>query len=66
MAPRLRYVVYQDARTYTWAVHDRLRSYTLRPRLARTAATNLARDYEADWRRQCERWIEAEHQDSLH
>jgi len=61
MNPRPRYVVYEDARTYTWAVHDRLRRYSIRTRLAQAAATNLARDYEAAWRRQCAAWQEAEH-----
>ncbi len=64
MSPRLRYIIYLDTRTYTWAVHDRLRSYSIRTRLAQVVATNLARDYEAEWRRQCAAWIEAEHWDS--
>ncbi len=63
MIPRARFGIYQDARTSTWAVFDRLRSYARRTRLAQAAATNLARDYEAAWRRQCVEWIEAEHRD---
>ncbi len=46
-----RFGIDQDARTSTWAVFDRLRSYARRTRLAQAAATNLARDYEAAWRR---------------
>ncbi len=42
---------------------DRLRNYSIRTRLAQAAATNLARDYEAAWRRQCAEWIEAEWRD---
>ncbi len=63
MTPRPRFAIYQDARTHTWAVFDRLRNYSIRTRLAQAAATNLARDYEAAWRRQCAEWIEAEHRD---
>ncbi len=63
MTPRPRFGIYQEARMPTWAVFDRLRSYALRTRLAQAAATNLARDYEAAWRRQCVEWIEAEHRD---
>jgi len=63
MIPRPRYVIYHDPRTNTWAVHDRLSRYSIRRRLAQAAATNLARDYEAEWRRQCVEWIEAEWRD---
>ncbi len=63
MTPRPRFAIYQDARTRTWAVFDRLRNYSIRTRLAQAAATNLARDHEAEWRRQCVAWIEAEHWD---
>ncbi len=64
MTPHARFGIYQEAQTPTWAVFDRLRSYSIRSRLAQAAATNLARDHEAEWRRQCAEWIEAEHRDA--
>ncbi|MDQ2829053.1 MAG: hypothetical protein M3Y74_08385 [Chloroflexota bacterium] len=65
MTPRPRFAIYHDAMTRTWAVFDRLRSYSIRTRLAQAAATNLARDYEAAWRQQCEQWQQAEWRDAL-
>jgi len=61
MTRRTRFTTHENVWTRTWSVVDHLRSYAIRTRLAQAAATNLARDYEAEWRRQCAEWIEAEH-----
>jgi len=61
---RPRYVIYQDARTYTWAVHDRWGRYSIRTRLTQAAAATIARDCEAEWRALCQRWIDAQHHDT--
>jgi hypothetical protein len=61
MAPRTRFTTHQNVLTRTWTVFDNLLGYAIRSRLAQAAAMNLARDYEAEWRRQCAAWIEAEH-----
>lgn len=63
MTPRTRFTVHANVWTRTWSVYDDLRGYAIRRNLAQAAATNLARDYEAAWRRQCAEWIEAEHRE---
>ncbi len=65
MPPRTRFTAHENALTRTWSVYDSLRGYAIRRNLAHTAAVNLARDYEAEWRRQCEGWQEAEHRDTM-
>ncbi len=64
MTPRPRFTVHENVLTRTWSVYDGFRGYAIRRNLAQAAAAHLARDYEAEWRAQCRRWIEAEHRDS--
>ncbi len=65
MTPRTRFTTHENAMTRTWSVFDSLRGYAIRRTLAQAAATHLARDYEAEWRRQCEGWQDAEHRDTM-
>ncbi len=58
--PPPRYTVHHHATTGSWYVYDRLRNHQVRIDASAVSATNIARDYEADWRRQCTRWQEAE------
>ncbi len=63
MTPRTRFTVHENVLTRTWSVYDGFRGYAIRRNLAHAAAAHLARDYEAEWRRQCAEWIEAEWRD---
>jgi len=63
MMPRTRFTVHENVLTRTWSVYDSFRGYAIRSKLAHAAAAHLARDYEAEWRRQCEGWQEAEWRD---
>ncbi len=63
MTPRTRFTVHANVWTRTWSVYDDLRGYAIRRNLAHAVAAPLARDYEAEWRRQCEGWQEAEWRD---
>ena len=65
MTPRTRFTIHENVLTRTWSVYDSFRGYAIRRNLAHAAAAHLARDYEAEWRRQCTGWQEAEHRDTM-
>jgi len=65
MPPLPRYTYQHHAVTGSWYVYDGLLDRTVRIENSGVAVAHLARDYEADWRRHCERWMEAEHRKSL-
>ena len=63
--PPSRFTVHHDALSGRWYVHDRLLFRRVHIAGSGTVASDVARDYEAAWRDQCERWIEAEWQGDL-
>ncbi len=65
MPPLPRFTYHHHAATGSWYVYDRLRDRTVRIEGLGVTVAHLAGDYEANWRRHCDRWIEAEHRDSL-
>jgi hypothetical protein len=65
MPPPPRFTYQHHAATGRWYVYDRLRDRMVRVEDLGVTAAMLARDYEADWRGHCDRWIEAEHRESL-
>ncbi len=64
MPPPSRYTYHHHAATGSWYVYDRLRDRTMRIEGLGVTAATVARDEEVEWRRHCDRWIEAEHWDS--
>jgi hypothetical protein len=60
-----RYTFHHYAVTDRSYVFDRLLYRRVLIQGSGGVAARMARDYEADWRRHCERWIEAEHRESL-
>ncbi len=66
MTRRPRFTIYEDAKTRTWSVFDRLRGYlSSHTRLERMAATSIAHAQEHAWCQRCDRWQEAEHRDTM-
>jgi len=64
MPPPPRYTFHHYAMTDHSYVFDRLLYRRVLIQGSGGVAAILARDYEATWRERCQRWIEAEHQDS--
>jgi len=64
MSPAARFTYQHHAVTGRWYVYDRLRDRTVRVEDLGVTADHHARDYEADWRRHCDRWTEAERRES--
>jgi hypothetical protein len=64
MTCRPRFTIYEDAKTRTWSVFDRLRGYSSHTRLERMAATSIAHAQEHAWRQRCAAWQQAEHRDN--
>jgi len=50
---------------HTWHVYDRLLRRRVHADASALAAESVARDYEAAWRRLCDRWQQAEWRDVL-
>lgn len=59
-----RYTVHHHAATGSWYVYDRLLDRAVRIEASALSVANIARDYEVTWRRACERWQQAEHQNN--
>jgi len=62
--PPPRFTCHHHAIGGSWYIHDRLLYHRVPVVGSGVMASDVARDYEAAWRRQCQRWIEAEHRDS--
>jgi len=60
-----RFTYHHHSVTGRWYVYDRLLDRRIRIEGLGVMAADIARDYEANWRRQCERWQQAEHRDRL-
>ncbi len=63
MPPPPRFTYHHHSVTGSWYVYDRLLDRRIRIEGLGVMAADIARDYEANWRRQCERWQQAEHGD---
>jgi len=61
--PPPRFTSYQYAMTNQSYVFDRLLYRRVRIDGLGVITASLARAHETDWRRRCQRWIEAEHGD---
>ncbi len=64
MVPAARFIIQRDTTSGYWYVVDRLLARVPYFSLSMLPADHHARDYEADWRRHCDRWIEAERRES--
>jgi len=62
LSPRYRYHHYPT--TGIWYVYDRLLARRVRIEGLGVTAAHVAREYEALWRAQRQRWIEAEDRDT--
>jgi len=56
---------YYHTHTGAWHVYDRLLRRRVHANTSALAAESVARDYEAAWRRLCDRWQQAEWRDVL-
>ncbi len=61
--PPPRFTYHHHAVTGSWYVYDRLLDRRVRIEGLGVKIADVAHEYEANWRRQCQRWIEAEYRD---
>jgi len=61
MPPPPRYTFHHHAVAGRWYIYDRLLNCRVRIDASALSAADIARDYEATWRRACERWQGEEH-----
>ncbi len=64
MTPRPRFVARPRRFSKVWVVFDDLRGHTVSAGNTVSVAKFIAHSHEATWRERCQRWVEAEHQDS--
>ncbi len=62
MAPPPRFTYHHHVVTGLWYVYDRLLDRRVRIEGLGVVVADVAHEHEANWRRQCERWIEQEEQ----